>query len=451
MTSYELCLCRWVRTVFVGLCGSGFISTVMAEPVAFQAPRFIDVNAVTLRDCVLRAFDHDPVIAQMVAQIGIGQALIDEAKSAWHPQLSLQSGLGGSSGNSSRQDNRYNDTRYGLTLTQLVYDFGKTQNTILQQQDIKQGYIYSLQQTLGDVASRTAKTYLLIKRYAALKRVAEQGVKSLQVVERIAKIRANSGLSSRSDYLQAQSRIASLQAQAEQFTTQRETAIAQLEVLTGVRAATFAEPPQALNGQTMHVAAIDYSAIAAVKKARVEAEAAAKAIEKNKAGYLPTIQLQAGRTRYQNSNDPYWDNQIYLNLDVPLYTGGAVSARIAQAVDAKRAADEGINTAKFDAMTRAATAQANYNGARSRYRVSVRQVGIAQHARSVYLDEYKLSRRSVNDLVTVEQDLHQSKLSLRNAEFDRWDAAVDYAAAVDRLVNVLNIHSFEPLEALPDR
>lgn len=447
---YYCCLSRFMFAILAGVCGVSSLSAVAAESASYGAPVFTDIKLMTLRDSVIHAFSHDPSIAQMISQVGIGQALIDEAESAWQPQIGLQSGFGGANGRLPNEDDNYTDKTYGVTLTQLVYDFGKTQNNILQQRNIKQSYIYALQQTMSDVAKKTAKTYLLIKRYGALKRAAEEGVRSLRTVERIAKVRASSGLSSSSDYLQAQSRIASMQSQVEQFYTQRETAVAQLEVLTGVRSKNYSDPPLALNEQSMHVATIDYSAIAAVKKAMAESEAASKVIEKNKAGYLPTIKLQAGRTRYENKNDPYWDNQVYLNLDVPLYTGGAVSARVAQAVGAKESAEQSINKVKFDVMTNASTALSNYEGSRSNHIVSTRQVNIAKQARSVYLDEYKLSRRSVNDLITVEQDLYQSHLALLNAEFDGWDAAVEYASTIDGLVDVLDIHAVEETESLPN-
>ncbi|WP_339512015.1 TolC family outer membrane protein [Pseudomonas sp. RL_15y_Pfl2_60] len=446
----NLFLNRLVGVFLVSGCGLFSLSITAVELDSYRAPEFTSDQEMTLRESVIYAFAHDPTIAQMTAQVSIGQGLIDEAESAWQPQIGLQSGLGGANGNLANDDNNYTDKTYGVTLTQLVYDFGKTNNNILQQKHIKKSYVFALQQTMSDVAKKTAKTYLLVKRYGVLKKAAEQGVQSLRTVERIAKVRANSGLSSSADYLQAQSRIAIMQSQVEQFFTRQETAIAQLVVLTGVRANTYSTPPLGLSEQTMEVSAIDYSAIAAVKRAMAESEAASSVIEKNKAGYLPTIKLEAGRTRYQNKNDPYWDNQIYLNLDVPLYTGGAVSARVAQAMGAKETAEQGINKVKFDVMTNASTAYSNYEGSRSNYRVSVRQVEIAERARAVYLDEYKLSRRSVNDLITVEQDLYQSHLALINAEFDGWDAAVDYASAVDNLVDVLDIHTIEDTESLPN-
>ncbi|WP_339488512.1 TolC family protein [Pseudomonas sp. EL_65y_Pfl2_R95] len=438
------CLNRWA---FAALMGCPLFAAA-AEPVLFEAPSFSDVDVMTLRNAVLRAFGHDPLIAKMTAQVGIAQALIDEAESAWQPQISLQSGLGGS--DKQDADNDYSDTHYGLSVTQLVYDFGKTQNAVLRQRSVKKGAIYHLQQALGDVAKATADTYLLIKRYAALKQAAEQGVTSLEAVEAIAKVRASSGLSSSSDYLQAQSRIATMQSQVEQFHTLRKTAIAQLEVLTGVRARRFMPPPQALNKQAMQVGAIDYSLIGAVRKAMADSAAASMRIEENKAGYLPTIKLQAGRNRYENNHDAYWDNQLYLNLDVPLYTGGAVSARVAQAVGAKQSAEQSIHQVKFDVLSRAAVAHSNYTGSHSRYAVSAHQVDIATVARQVNLDEYRLSRRTVNDLMTVEQDLYQAHLALANADFDGWDAAVAYAAAVDRLVDLLKIHRTEPSGTLPD-
>ena len=65
--------------------------------------------------------------------LGIGQAQIREAQSAWYPQV----GLTANTGNSTQQDfsnSLNNAAAYGLTLSQLVYDFGKIKSSVMTEQ-----------------------------------------------------------------------------------------------------------------------------------------------------------------------------------------------------------------------------------------------------------------------------------------------------------------------------
>ncbi|HAS0834609.1 TPA: type I secretion system outer membrane protein, partial [Enterobacter cloacae subsp. cloacae] len=39
----------------------------------------------TLKESILFAIDRDPSVSQQAAQLGIGQAQIDEARSGWMP------------------------------------------------------------------------------------------------------------------------------------------------------------------------------------------------------------------------------------------------------------------------------------------------------------------------------------------------------------------------------
>ena len=47
------------------------------------------VAAMTMKESILFALDRDPSVSQQAAQLGIGQAQIDEARSGWMPQIAL--------------------------------------------------------------------------------------------------------------------------------------------------------------------------------------------------------------------------------------------------------------------------------------------------------------------------------------------------------------------------
>lgn len=162
-------------------------------------------------------------------------------------------------------------------------------------------------------------------------------------------------------------------------------------------------------------------------------------VEKTKAQYWPTLSIQGGKTRYQTSDRSYWDDQLQLNVNAPLYQGGAVSAQVQQAEGQQKISASQVEQAKLDVLQRASVAYANWTGARGREEAGLAQSESAHKTRDVYQNEYKLGKRSLNDLLTVEQDVFQAQSAEINANYDGWVAAVNYAAAVNNLIPLAGI------------
>lgn len=421
--------------IFIGASAGG---NAAPAPEWAAAPGVAKASSLTLGESILFALDRDPAVSRQAAQLGIGQAQIDQARSAWFPQVSLS----GSTGHSSTTDSSgslKNSAAYGLSLTQLVYDFGKTSSNISQQQSQRESYRYQLMATLTEVAEKTAQTYIEVKRYQALIAAADEGVAALQTVNNMAKLRADAGLSSSSDVLQTQTRIAGMRSTLEQYQAALQSAKARLVVLTGVKAAQYQPLPMKLALQQEPLDNIDYSIIPAVLAAEAMRNSSDYAVDKAKSGHWPTLSLRGGRTRYQSNNNAYWDDQIQLNVDAPIYQGGAVSAQVEQAQGARRIAGSQVEQAKFDVLQKASVAMADWSGARGREDAGKLQLDNARRAREVYKNEYKLSKRSLNDLLSVEQDVFQAAWAQINADYDGWLAAVNYAAAVDNLLPLTGI------------
>ncbi|MBM2923686.1 TolC family outer membrane protein [Escherichia coli] len=403
-----------------------------------NAPAVTPVVQLSLQESILRAFARNPDVTQQAAQIGIGEAQIDEAKSAWYPHVGLTGNAGPSrqTDSSGRLDN---NVSYGITLTQLVYDFGKTNNDINLQTAARDSYRFKLMATLTDVAEKTATAYMEVSRYQALCDAAQRNIHSLENVYNMAALRANAGLNSSSDELQAQTRIAGMRSTLEQYQAQMASAKAQLAVLTGVQPEAIAAPPAELAEQPVSLKNTDYQSIPLVLAAENLRQSAQYGVEKTKAQYWPTLSIQGGKTRYQTSDRSYWDDQLQLNVNAPLYQGGAVSAQVQQAEGQQKISASQVEQAKLDVLQRASVAYANWTGARGREEAGLAQSESSHKTRDVYQNEYKLGKRSLNDLLTVEQDVFQAQSAEINANYDGWVAAVNYAAAVNNLIPLAGI------------
>lgn len=393
---------------------------------------------LTIKEAILRAFARNPKIAQAAAQIRVGKANLEEAQSAWFPQVSLQ----GNAGRSHRTDSAgslNNNGSGGVTLRQLLYDFGKTGGSIDEQHNLSDAYRYDLYNTLNEVGMQTLQYYLQVKRYQALAQAARNNIVSLKGVQDMADLRAEAGLSSQSDGLQAQSRIAGLNATLATYEAQMRTAQAALSVLTGVVADSLPDLPESLMQQKINLQSLPYEQSFAVRSAQSKQLAAQDRIRQARAQHWPTLSVQAGRTRYENENSSYWDDQVQLVVDAPIYQGGAVSARVDAAEGDRASTQAAVEASKLDINQRASTAWADLTGAQQRQQAGEAQMQSANRARGVYRDEYRLSKRSLNDLLSIEQDVFQAESSTIVARYDAWDAAVRYAGAADNLLDMLGI------------
>ncbi len=393
---------------------------------------------LSIKEAILRAFARNPKIAQAAAQIRVGKANLEEAESAWFPQISLQ----GNVGRSHRTDSAgslNSNAAGGVNLKQLLYDFGKTGGSIDEQENLTEAYRYGLYDTLNQVGMQTLQAYLQVKRYQALAQAAQRNLDSLQSVQEMANLRSEAGLSTQSDVLQAQTRIAGMNASLEQYRAQTRSAQAALSVLTGVVSDNLPDLPEDLMRQNISLKSLPYEQNNAVRAAQAKQLAAEQRIRQAQAQHWPTVSVQAGRTRYQNDNGDYWDDEVQLVVDAPIYQGGAVSARVDAAEGDRASARADVEASKLDINQRAATAWADLTGAQQRQQAGEQQLNSAERARGVYRDEYRLSKRSLNDLLSIEQDVFQADTSSITARYDAWDAAVRYAGAVDNLLDMLGI------------
>ncbi len=412
---------------------------VSQEEFAWQTAPSEQLQAqLTIKEAILRAFARNPKIAQAAAQIRVGKANLEEAQSAWFPQISLQ----GNVGRNHRTDSSgslNSNAAGGVNLKQLIYDFGKTGGSIDEQENLSEAYRFQLYDTLNQVGMQTLQAYLQVRRYQSLAAAAERNLESLRSVQSMADLRSEAGLSTQSDVLQAQSRIAGMNATLEQYRAQARSAQAALSVLTGVVADTLPDLPEDLLRQPITLKSLPYEQTNAVRAAQAKQLAAEQRIRQAQAQHWPTVSVQAGRTRYQNDNANYWDDQVQAGGGRARLSGrrGERPRGGGRRRSRQRAAD--VEASKLDINQKAATAWADLTGAQQRQQAGEQQIASAGHAREVYRDEYRLSKRSLNDLLSIEQDVFQADTLAITARYDAWDAAVRYAAAVDNLLDMLGI------------
>ncbi|WP_288502808.1 TolC family outer membrane protein, partial [uncultured Pseudomonas sp.] len=335
------------------------------------------------------------------------------------------------------------DTGYGgdrssqainLSLKQMLYDFGKVDHAVSAAQAAAARAQANILLVVDDLARDTAYAWIETRRYEQLIGIARDQIRGVGDIANMARQRSDMGASTRSDVVQAESRVQSARAVLEEYSAQYERWRSTLAALLGratpvsLDERTPRELAQACKRPSQGDERLPAVLMALAQRAQGQAELA-----QAKAEAYPTVSLQPQVNHYLD-NDYNRDNSrldrtqagIYLNVEVPIYQGGSISARSRAAGYALTAADSAEDAARLQARRGLAEATAQTAGLGRRLNsLEARQDSI-QEARMLYGRQYlDLGTRPLLDLLNAEQEIYQSRFELAGTRSDLLRLDVD--------------------------
>ncbi|WP_171250334.1 TolC family protein [Acinetobacter sp. TTH0-4] len=179
------------------------LPTIFAPAQMGRSPQYTYTafNASGLNETILHALQRSPEISQNIATLAAQGANIDVAKAQYYPQVS--GGLSTAdltSGERGRQ-------MLSLSATQMLYDFGKINSSV----DIQEAKLSVAQAnvlvSIDNVAYETANTIVNIQRYQEIIKIAQQKISGISRIAEITNLRAQAGISSQADPVQARSNV----------------------------------------------------------------------------------------------------------------------------------------------------------------------------------------------------------------------------------------------------
>lgn len=363
-----------------------------------------------------------PSIAEAVGLLYQRQQEISIARAGYYPRI--QGGL------RAGYDNTYDESKSTqalvLSVSQMLYDFGKVSNTVkAAEAGVALGEA-NLLYTIDQIARDAAYAVIEIQRYQNLTRVAEEQMEGVTRIQELAEQRNRQGASTRSDAVQAHSRLEGARVTSLQYTARLQRWQAHLASLigeSGSRSVTDSFPAELL--QSCDQAESDPRRVPEflIAMAR-QAEATARR-DVARAENRPTISIDPSVTHYLDNNYQVGPNQdrtqwgVFLNVSVPVYQGGSNRARVRSADFALRSAEAALDAARlavrqglFEAFTQTASLE------RSLDSLSRRDISISE-TRDLYRQQYlELGTRTLLDLLNAEQEIHQSRFDRQNTISD---------------------------------
>lgn len=401
---------------------------IPARPPAGQAAS--NGDRLGLAEAVLAAAQWHPSIAEAIGNLYKQGEGINVARAGYYPQVSggirtgYDSGYGGD-----RSSQALN-----LSLKQMLYDFGKVDSAVDAAHAAAARAQANILLVVDDLARDTAYAWIETRRYEQLMVIAREQIKGVGDIAGMARQRSDMGASTRSDVVQAESRVEGARATLEEYQAQYERWRSTLAALLGRVAppALAEETPPELNQACKRPPQADDRLPAVLMALALRAQSKAE-LAQAKAEAYPTLSLQPQVNHYLD-NDYDRDNNrldrtqagIYLNLEVPIYQGGAISARSRAAGHALTAADSAEDAARLQARRGLAEAMAQTSGLGRRLSaLKARQASIKE-ARMLYGRQYlDLGTRPLLDLLNAEQEIYQSRFELAGTRSDLLRLDVD--------------------------
>lgn len=384
---------------------------------------------IDLHQAIRQSVQWHPSISEAVALLYQRQEQVTIVRAGYYPKI--QGGL------RSGYDNNYDETKSSqavvLSVSQMLYDFGKVANTVkAARAGVAVGQanvLYAIDQVVRD----TTYAVIEIQRYQNLSRIAEEQLEGVARILDLAEQRNRRGASTRSDAVQAQSRLEGARVTALQHTAslQRwQSHLASLMGEIGARSVTDQFPENLL--QSCQQSDSDPRQVPEFLIAQARQAEAMAQRDVARAENRPTISIDPALTHYLDNSYQYGPNQertqwgVFLNVNMPFYQGGSNRARVRSADFALRSAEAALDAARlairqglFEAFTQTASLE------RSLDSLARRDISISE-TRDLYRQQYlELGTRTLLDLLNAEQEIHQSRFERQNTISDLRRLQVD--------------------------
>jgi outer membrane protein, adhesin transport system len=255
-------------------------------------------------------------------------------------------------------------------------------------------------------------------------------------VYEMSKLRADAGVSTRSDPIQAETRVQNAEANLIQVRAQYAQARERLRTLLGGPFdGDIADLPAAQASQVQMSSTPDTSLVPDVLTAQADALVAQDQLSVAKSNRLPTVSLNYSLNKNLTGVNPNTlvqrgtDHTLMVNLNWTMYQGGALNAQVKSATYALDAARSRVDVARLNSGDQARSFREQAIGAQDRLPVMNSRKQSISETRDLYREQYKLGTRSILDLLNSEQEFYQAASDEEAAQHDYWMALVGYVGA----------------------
>ena len=396
----------------------------------------------TLTDAFVAAYRDSGLIEQNRAVLRAADEDVATAITALRPVLNYAAGINYS--NPTLDDHL--SASLSLNASMLLYDFGRSQLGI----DAAKETVLATRAALVDVENtvflNTVRSYLAVRRSQAFVELRDNNVRLLSEQLRATRDRFEVGEVTRTDVSLAEARLAAARSglAAEQGGLAR--AKEQYRAVVGRYPGSLAAP-----GRSPAIPSSEDSARSVARQQNpqvIQVQHQVKAVElivqQAARSVYPSLNA-TGRVSIDNDGD---DTQsIGLELSGPIYSGGAISSGVRQAIAQRDQVRAQLHTTGLLVDQEVGNAYANLAVSIASIDASQRQVKAATLALEGVREELQLGARTTLDVLDQEQELLDAQTNLVAAEVDKVVAVYEVLDAMGHLTAErlgLNVPIYDP-------
>ncbi len=419
--------------------------SLRAQAVGNQLIRYLDTwtsvssndaqqrQARLTADSVAEAVRKHPEFLAARAALNSSREGVDEARAAWWPQVSGNTGFGSrtTSGIS------VSTPSYGFTISQLLFDFGNTSAKVDAAETRVQGAVAGLDKKQAVVVMRAVSAWHELYRARKLMELHRLNVQARQDIVAFIKERADLGGSAASDVLRARARQTEAEASLSAASVREQAAeSAWLEVFQAPAPLQVEVWPDFPIQIATLQAQVDQlvSRFATVQEARQLSLASEKEAVAARANLFPRLALEhsVAQNKQAASGIEYTDRSTLFTLRYNFLSGGAEMARARQA--ASRAVELAQQADNEQRITEKNLRQTLSEVALGQEILRNRRlaVGVANDTLMAVREQFAFRRGTLLDLLRAQEDVFMSGRDLI-------DAVTDHALARYRLLYMASL------------
>lgn len=405
--------------------------------------------ALTLEEAVSQALRTNPELMAIQSELAAREFEVDQAKSAWKPQLSVSAGVGNETRNAPSTGNEDVDLsrrELGLQASQLVFDGFATSSEVKRQRAREESAYYEVEATAENLALKVTEAYLNVLRHTKLLDLTRDTLWEHKNIYDQMKLRSDTGVGSKADLDQIAARLAL--ANSNLIVAQNNLADAQSNYyrLTGVYPGleSMQEPTLPIGLPANRDAAIN-KAIGehpTLKSASADVNAAQAQHEAAKSTVWPNLRLEADKRWDENVGGIEGEDEdliVALRLRYDIYTGGSNSAKRKQTAFLTQEAKDVRNNTRRQVVE---SMQLSWNAYEA---LTQQEVFLKDHVRAAsdtkvaYAKQFNIGRRTLLDLLNTETEVVEARRSMINAQYDRLFAGFRIFNAAGSLLNAMKV------------
>lgn len=411
-------------------------------------------HMLTMDDAIQAALKHNPRIMAAQSQLDASGERVTQARSGFLPQVAF--------------DERFNHTNnptlaFGTLLNQGVftqedfdvqrlnspdavdnfnsrfslvwplYDSGRTWYGHKQAKLGRDAAALQLQRTRQEIIAEATTNYLNLLLAQKDLRVVQESLKSARANLKMVQSRYQTGFFVKSDLLRAQVRIASLEQQRLQTESNVAVARAALSAVMGSEEDEHFLPVSVLDSVSApHASQAHWTTQALARRPDLrllhnQELIAREAVKKARAAHLPSFNLignyEINTEKFSDSADNY---TVGAMMNLNLYSGNRISAKVREARDLERAARARIRQMELAVRVQTRQAFLQVHSAWQAISVARTAVGQAEETLRIVRNRYR------NGLVTIVA-LLDAEVALQKARSDLFRRLHDYRVSSVRL------------------